>query len=57
MMHMDRGYEWLIGDSLLATPLYGNDYDTASSRDVYLSAGKWMDYDTGKLYSGGKVAA
>ena len=34
-----RGYEWLIGDSLLATPLYGNDYDTASSRDVYLPAG------------------
>jgi alpha-glucosidase (family GH31 glycosyl hydrolase) len=50
-----RGYEWLIGDSLLATPLYGNDYDTASSRDVYLPAGKWMDYDTGKLYTGGRL--
>jgi hypothetical protein len=50
-----RGYEWMIGDSLLATPLYGNDYDTASSRDVYLPAGKWMDYDTGKLYSGGRL--
>jgi alpha-glucosidase (family GH31 glycosyl hydrolase) len=50
-----RGYEWLIGDSLLATPLYGNDYDTASSRDVYLPPGKWMDYDTGKLYSGGRL--
>jgi alpha-glucosidase (family GH31 glycosyl hydrolase) len=47
-----RGYEWLIGDSLLATPLYGDDYDSASSRDVYLPAGKWMDYDTGKLYAG-----
>jgi Glycosyl hydrolases family 31 len=52
-----RGYEWLIGDSLLATPLYGNDYDTASGRDVYLPAGQWMDYDTGKLYTGGKVLA
>jgi alpha-glucosidase (family GH31 glycosyl hydrolase) len=50
-----RGYEWLIGDSLLATPLYGNDYDTASTRDVYLPPGKWMDYDTGKLYSGGRL--
>jgi len=50
-----RGYEWLIGDSLLATPLYGNDYDTASGRDVYLPAGKWMDYDTGKLYTGGRL--
>jgi alpha-glucosidase (family GH31 glycosyl hydrolase) len=50
-----RGYEWLIGESLLATPLYGNDYDTASARDVYLPAGKWMDYDTGKVYGGGRV--
>jgi alpha-glucosidase (family GH31 glycosyl hydrolase) len=50
-----RGYEWLIGDSLLATPLYGNDYDTAKTRDVYLPAGQWMDYDTGKVYSGGTL--
>jgi hypothetical protein len=50
-----RGYEWLIGDSLLATPLYGNDYDIALSRDVYLPAGNWMDYDTGKLYTGGRL--
>ena len=49
-----RSYEWMIGDSLLATPLYGNDYATASSRDVYLPAGKWMDYDSGKLYAGGR---
>ncbi len=50
-----RGYEWMIGDSLLATPLYGDDYATASTRDVYLPAGKWMDYDTGKLYTGGRL--
>jgi alpha-glucosidase (family GH31 glycosyl hydrolase) len=48
-----RGYEWLIGDSLLATPVYGDDFDKAESRDVYLPAGKWMDYDTGKIFSGG----
>jgi len=47
-----RGYEWMIGDALLATPLYGNDYDTAIARDVYLPAGKWMDFDSGKLYRG-----
>ncbi len=47
-----RGYEWLIGDAFLATPLYGNDYDTAATRNVYLPAGEWMDYDTGKLYRG-----
>jgi alpha-glucosidase (family GH31 glycosyl hydrolase) len=50
-----RGYEWLIGDALLATPLYGNDYDTATTRDIYLPAGEWMDFDTGKLYSGNQT--
>jgi hypothetical protein len=51
----DRGYEWMIGDALLATPLYGNDYATATARDIYLPAGEWMDFDTGKLYSGGQT--
>ena len=48
----NRGYEWMIGDALLATPLYGEDYATANSRDVYLPDGQWMDFDTGQLYSG-----
>ncbi|MBI4891009.1 MAG: hypothetical protein HY821_10335 [Acidobacteria bacterium] len=47
-----RGYEWLIGDALLAAPLYGNDYETAQSRDVYLPAGTWMEYDTGVRHEG-----
>jgi alpha-glucosidase (family GH31 glycosyl hydrolase) len=47
-----RGYEWMIGDSLLATPLYGNDYESAAARDVYLPSGVWIDYDTGKKYRG-----
>ncbi len=47
-----RGYEWMIGDALLATPLYGNDYDTATARDIYLPRGTWLDYDTGKDYNG-----
>ncbi|SNS46088.1 Alpha-glucosidase, glycosyl hydrolase family GH31 [Granulicella rosea] len=47
-----RGYEWMIGDALLATPLYGNDYNTATTRDIYLPEGQWMDFDTGQLYSG-----
>jgi alpha-glucosidase (family GH31 glycosyl hydrolase) len=50
-----RGYEWMIGDALLATPLYGDDYETAASRDVYLPAGTWIDYDTGKHYQGPTV--
>lgn len=47
-----RGYEWLIGDAMLATPLYGDDYPSAATRDVYLPEGRWMDYDSGKLYEG-----
>ncbi len=43
-----RSYQWLIGESLLATPLYGDDYATANTRDVYLPEGKWIDYDSGK---------
>jgi alpha-glucosidase (family GH31 glycosyl hydrolase) len=50
-----RGYEWMIGDALLATPLYGNDYATATARDIYLPRGEWMDFDTGKLYRGGET--
>jgi alpha-glucosidase (family GH31 glycosyl hydrolase) len=50
-----RGYEWMIGDALLATPLYGNDYETANSRDIYLPRGTWIDYDTGTRYSGPRM--
>lgn len=50
-----RGYEWMIGDSLLAAPLYGNDYETAGARDVYLPDGDWIDYDTGARYHGPRL--
>jgi len=50
-----RGYQWMIGDALLATPLYGNDYETAAARDVYLPAGTWIDYDTGERYQGPRL--
>jgi hypothetical protein len=47
-----KQYEWLLGPSLLACPLYGSDYLTASTRNVYLPEGKWMDYENGTVYSG-----
>lgn len=50
-----RGYQWMLGPSLLATPLYGEDYADADTRDVYLPAGKWMDYDTGEMHEGPKL--
>jgi alpha-glucosidase (family GH31 glycosyl hydrolase) len=50
-----RGYEWMIGDALLATPLYGNDYESSNTRDVFLPAGTWIDYDTGESYQGPRL--
>lgn len=50
--NVDRGYQWMIGDALLATPLYGEDYETATTRNVYLPEGRWMDYETGESYQG-----
>lgn len=50
-----RGYQWMIGDSLLAAPLYGDDYETASTRDVYLPAGAWIEYDSGQRHEGPKL--
>lgn len=47
-----RGYQWMIGDALMAYPLYGEDYEEADARDVYLPEGKWIDYDNGKRYQG-----
>jgi alpha-glucosidase (family GH31 glycosyl hydrolase) len=50
-----RGYEWMFGPSLLACPLYGDDYWQTDTRDVYLPAGKWMEYDTGEIHEGPKL--
>ncbi|HEY0829371.1 MAG TPA: hypothetical protein VGE40_14825 [Bacilli bacterium] len=47
-----RQYEWMLGPSMLAVPVFGNDFDTAESRDVYLPAGKWIDYETGEVFHG-----
>ncbi|MFW6724923.1 GDSL-type esterase/lipase family protein [Streptomyces sp. MAR4 CNY-716] len=47
-----RQYEWMLGESLLATPVFGSDFETATSRDVYLPAGKWIDVSTGATFTG-----
>jgi len=47
-----RGYQWMIGESILACPLYGNDYMTATTRDIYLPEGEWMDFNTGEIFNG-----
>ena len=50
-----RQYEWMLGQSMLAYPAYGNDYASVSSRNVYLPEGKWIDYETGDVHTGPKV--
>ncbi len=50
-----RQYSWMIGESLLATPIFGNDYATAQSRDLYLPQGRWMDWESGEVLEGEKT--
>jgi alpha-D-xyloside xylohydrolase len=41
--------EYLFGTDLLVAPLFEN----GTERDVYLPGGKWIDYQTGKVYQHG----
>ncbi|GAA2673776.1 hypothetical protein GCM10010400_39890 [Streptomyces aculeolatus] len=47
-----RRYEWMLGESLLAAPVWGSDFATATGRDVYLPAGTWIDVNTGERHEG-----
>ena len=41
--------EYMFGSQILVAPLM----ESGTSRDVYLPKGKWIDYQTGKVYEGG----
>jgi alpha-D-xyloside xylohydrolase len=41
--------EYFFGHDLLVAPLF----DSTSHRQVYLPPGKWIDYQTGRVYAGG----
>ena len=41
--------EYLFGQDMLVAPLF----ESVTSRDVYLPDGKWIDYQTGKVYEEG----
>ncbi len=41
--------EYLFGADMLVAPMF----EDGTSRDVYLPEGKWIDYQTGKVYAGG----
>ena len=41
--------EYLFGSEMLVAPLF----EDVTARDVYLPPGQWIDYQTGKVYTGG----
>jgi alpha-D-xyloside xylohydrolase len=41
--------EYLFGSDMLVAPLF----EETTLRDVYLPPGRWIDYQTGKTYTGG----
>jgi len=41
--------EYLFGSDMLVAPMLEN----TAERDVYLPTGKWIDYQSGRVYSGG----
>ena len=41
--------EYMFGSQMLVAPLM----ESGNCRDVYLPKGKWIDYQTGKIYEGG----
>lgn len=41
--------EYLFGSDMLAAPLL----EAGNQRDVYLPPGEWIDFQTGRIYSGG----
>lgn len=43
---------WMFGDSLLVSPVVD---ENATSQKIYLPAGTWTDYFTGKVYQGGQT--
>jgi alpha-glucosidase len=44
--------EWMFGDALLVSPVVT---EGATTQSVYLPAGDWYDYATGKHYAGGQT--
>jgi alpha-glucosidase (family GH31 glycosyl hydrolase) len=45
-----RQFQWMIGESLMATPLLSS--KGKDKLTIYLPRGKWMDYDSGKIFQG-----
>ena len=44
--------EWMFGDALLVAPIVA---EGATAQSIYLPAGEWFDYATGRHYAGSKT--
>lgn len=49
---VDLTDEWMFGDGILAAPVLE---EGAGSRDIYLPAGTWIDYNRGDVYEGNQT--
>lgn len=45
-----ENFQWMIGESVLATPLLKN--YKAGKKDIYLPEGIWIDWETGEKFTG-----
>jgi len=48
----NQQFQWMIGSSLLATPLLHEKYSKTNLMNIYLPAGTWIDFETGTTYNG-----
>ena len=50
-----RQFHWMIGSSILATPLLHKNYGKSNKMNIYLPKGRWIQYNTDKVYEGPKT--
>lgn len=48
----NQQYQWMVGESVLATPLVHSSYKTTDQMDIYLPPGEWINFNTGAVYQG-----
>jgi hypothetical protein len=51
----NRQFQWLVGPSLLATPLLTKEHKTSDTMNIYLPEGRWIQYGTGRVHDGPKT--
>ncbi len=47
-----RQFQWMVGESILATPILHSLHADKTKHNIYLPEGRWMDYESGKIFEG-----